>query len=273
MGNLFDSPWKVLVVAIVLIVLFGSKKLPDAARSLGKSMRILKAEVSDLHHDEPDPSAQDAPGQNQFPQAQLTPAAVPAPAERAVDVDAIGAHRERLDGLGGEDRLVHRPLSQGKILHAGGRRTASGKRMAQLCRPYARVPQFEISALPDHHGFALELGVQPQSRRKQDPARAVGRQVLLKTEQQPLPPTRLGMKARKGLDAQPHRLPLVCRVNQHAAVRMRGDNQRLAAIEQCVAMARWNSDATLGVERNDRRSMKPSTHMAFPATFPYLLPL
>ena len=52
-GDLFDSPWKVLIVAIVLIVLFGSKKLPDAARSLGKSMRILKAEVGSLHQDEP----------------------------------------------------------------------------------------------------------------------------------------------------------------------------------------------------------------------------
>jgi sec-independent protein translocase protein TatA len=51
-GDLFDSPWKILIVAVVLIVLFGSKKLPDAARSLGKSMRILKTEVSDLHHDE-----------------------------------------------------------------------------------------------------------------------------------------------------------------------------------------------------------------------------
>jgi sec-independent protein translocase protein TatA len=52
-GDLFDSPWKILIVAVVLIVLFGSKKLPDAARSLGKSMRILKTEVSDLHHDDP----------------------------------------------------------------------------------------------------------------------------------------------------------------------------------------------------------------------------
>ncbi len=77
MGNLFDSPWKVLVVAIVLIVLFGSKKLPDAARSLGKSMRILKAEVSDLHQDEPDTPAQNAPAGNQFPQAQLTAASAP----------------------------------------------------------------------------------------------------------------------------------------------------------------------------------------------------
>ena len=52
-GDLFDSPWKILIVAVVLIVLFGSKKLPDAARSLGKSMRILKTEISDLHHDDP----------------------------------------------------------------------------------------------------------------------------------------------------------------------------------------------------------------------------
>ena len=51
-GDLFDSPWKILIVAVVLIVLFGSKKLPDAARSLGKSMRILKTEVQDLHHDD-----------------------------------------------------------------------------------------------------------------------------------------------------------------------------------------------------------------------------
>ena len=29
MGTLFDSPWKVLVVAKVLVALFGSKKLPD----------------------------------------------------------------------------------------------------------------------------------------------------------------------------------------------------------------------------------------------------
>ena len=51
-GDLFDSPWKILIVAVVLIVLFGSKKLPDAARSLGKSMRILKTEVQDLHGDD-----------------------------------------------------------------------------------------------------------------------------------------------------------------------------------------------------------------------------
>src|SRR5215471_9069472 len=52
-GDLFDSPWKIAIIAVVIIVLFGSKKLPDAARSLGRSMRILKAEVASLHEDEP----------------------------------------------------------------------------------------------------------------------------------------------------------------------------------------------------------------------------
>jgi sec-independent protein translocase protein TatA len=55
-GDLFDSPWKILIVAVVIIVLFGSRKLPDAARSLGKSMRILKTEVQGLHGDD-EPSA------------------------------------------------------------------------------------------------------------------------------------------------------------------------------------------------------------------------
>jgi sec-independent protein translocase protein TatA len=83
-GDLFDSPWKVLIVAVVLIVLFGSKKLPDAARSLGKSMRILKTEVSDLHHEDA-PADRDA----QFPPAQLTPAPVVAPAEQQSQIDAL----------------------------------------------------------------------------------------------------------------------------------------------------------------------------------------
>ena len=56
-GDLFDSPWKILIVALVIIVLFGSKKLPSAARSLGQSMRILKKEVHGLHEDDPEPRA------------------------------------------------------------------------------------------------------------------------------------------------------------------------------------------------------------------------
>ena len=45
------SPWHLLIVAVVFVVLFGAKKLPDAARSLGQSLRIFKAETSGLRHD------------------------------------------------------------------------------------------------------------------------------------------------------------------------------------------------------------------------------
>src|ERR1700759_4577201 len=55
-GDLFDSPWKILIGAVVILVLFGSAKLPGAARSLGTSMRILKAEVNDFHEDGAEPA-------------------------------------------------------------------------------------------------------------------------------------------------------------------------------------------------------------------------
>ncbi|WP_217570020.1 Sec-independent protein translocase subunit TatA [Streptomyces sp. GbtcB7] len=51
------EPWHLLIVAIVIIVLFGSKKLPDTARALGKSMRILKSEAGAMKHDGTTPSA------------------------------------------------------------------------------------------------------------------------------------------------------------------------------------------------------------------------
>jgi len=76
-GDLFDSPWKILIVAVVIIVLFGSKKLPVAARSLGKSMRILKTEVSSMHEDEDEAAPSTPASANGFPPAELTAAAQP----------------------------------------------------------------------------------------------------------------------------------------------------------------------------------------------------
>ena len=46
MGSL--SPWHWAILAVVVILLFGAKKLPDAARSLGKSMRIFKSEMREM---------------------------------------------------------------------------------------------------------------------------------------------------------------------------------------------------------------------------------
>ncbi|MFG2633836.1 twin-arginine translocase TatA/TatE family subunit [Streptomyces sp. NPDC048362] len=37
------DPWHLLILVAVVVLIFGSKKLPDTARALGKSMRILRA--------------------------------------------------------------------------------------------------------------------------------------------------------------------------------------------------------------------------------------
>ena len=46
------KPWHLLVLAIVFIILFGSKRLPDSARSLGRSLRIFKSEVQEMNKDD-----------------------------------------------------------------------------------------------------------------------------------------------------------------------------------------------------------------------------
>lgn len=45
------QPWHWAILAVVVVLLFGAKRLPDAARSLGKSMRIFKSEVRELNND------------------------------------------------------------------------------------------------------------------------------------------------------------------------------------------------------------------------------
>ena len=53
MGGL--QPWHWVIVIAVFVLLFGAKKLPDMARSLGKSARILKSEARAMRKDSADP--------------------------------------------------------------------------------------------------------------------------------------------------------------------------------------------------------------------------
>jgi sec-independent protein translocase protein TatA len=49
MGEL--RPWHIIVVAAIVVLLFGAKRLPDTARSLGRSLRILKSETRGMAED------------------------------------------------------------------------------------------------------------------------------------------------------------------------------------------------------------------------------
>ena len=53
--------WELVLVLLVILVVFGSKRLPDSARALGRSLRILKAETKGLHADDHAPQAIEAP--------------------------------------------------------------------------------------------------------------------------------------------------------------------------------------------------------------------
>ena len=44
------SHWLLLI--LVVVILFGAKRLPDSARSLGRSLRIFKSEVKELNKEE-----------------------------------------------------------------------------------------------------------------------------------------------------------------------------------------------------------------------------
>lgn len=51
---------EILIIALVLVILFGSKKLPDMARSIGRSLRVFKAETGKLREDDDEPQARPA---------------------------------------------------------------------------------------------------------------------------------------------------------------------------------------------------------------------
>lgn len=59
MGEL--SVWHWLVVIGVFVLLFGARKLPEAARGLGRSARILKAELRAEDTAPAEPAAPSAP--------------------------------------------------------------------------------------------------------------------------------------------------------------------------------------------------------------------
>ena len=59
MRGLFEG-WHLIILVLVIVLLFGAKRLPDAARGLGRSLRIFKSEVSQLKDDDAKPAARSA---------------------------------------------------------------------------------------------------------------------------------------------------------------------------------------------------------------------
>src|SRR5215470_15106276 len=86
--GLFDKPWHILIVLLVLVLLFGSAKLPKAAKSMGEAMRIFKKEAQKLGDDDPQQTAQ----------AQVTPPQQIATGQPTAQ-QQVAALQEQLDDL------------------------------------------------------------------------------------------------------------------------------------------------------------------------------
>jgi sec-independent protein translocase protein TatA len=55
------KPTHLLILLVIVLLLFGAKRLPELAKAVGKSVKILKTEVIDLHDDDqPDGTADNA---------------------------------------------------------------------------------------------------------------------------------------------------------------------------------------------------------------------
>jgi len=84
------APWHIVILVVAFMVLFGARKLPGAAQSLGQAMRIFKSETKGLNTDRDD--AQAAPVTP--PAAVAGQVAAPAPAPTAAP-----SQQEQIDAL------------------------------------------------------------------------------------------------------------------------------------------------------------------------------
>jgi sec-independent protein translocase protein TatA len=72
------GPPELIIIALVILALFGYKKLPDAARAIGRSARIFKAETRGLR-DEPAPRDLDSKAEAEYVRETPPPAQPTAP--------------------------------------------------------------------------------------------------------------------------------------------------------------------------------------------------
>ena len=100
---MFDpSAPHIIILLVVILLLFGSKRLPGAAKSMGQAMRNFKGEMKQMH-DEPEDTAQ-ATAQSTLPPAAIHQPAVAQPAPADVTQQQLGDLQRQLADLQAQQR-------------------------------------------------------------------------------------------------------------------------------------------------------------------------
>jgi sec-independent protein translocase protein TatA len=69
---MWEAPWHWVVLAMVVIALFGYQRLPDASRALGRSLRIFRSEIKGMAADNGGHDAGGSSREAEIPQAAMT---------------------------------------------------------------------------------------------------------------------------------------------------------------------------------------------------------
>jgi sec-independent protein translocase protein TatA len=75
------GPWHLLIVAAIFVLLFGAKRLPDASKSMARSLKIFKSEMHSSHDDAGHEEAAADAAASQLPAALPTAPVAPGPGE------------------------------------------------------------------------------------------------------------------------------------------------------------------------------------------------
>jgi sec-independent protein translocase protein TatA len=94
--------WEIVIILGILLLLFGAKRLPDMARSIGQSARVFKGEMKGMKEDGKGetPAAPAAPPAQIPPATPATPAAPAAPVSAAVPAPEVPAATRSHNGTG-----------------------------------------------------------------------------------------------------------------------------------------------------------------------------
>jgi sec-independent protein translocase protein TatA len=79
----FQTPWHILLLLLIALLLFGGKRLPEMGRALGSGMREFKEAVTG--HSDPEQTKLARPEQGQPSPVEPTTAASPGPSEHKTD--------------------------------------------------------------------------------------------------------------------------------------------------------------------------------------------
>ncbi|WP_264371879.1 twin-arginine translocase TatA/TatE family subunit [Georgenia satyanarayanai] len=72
---------QILIIVLIIVVLFGAKRLPDVASSIGKSLKIFKKEVTELREDDTTPPSGPVSGGPTSPSTTPNPTTAPPSAD------------------------------------------------------------------------------------------------------------------------------------------------------------------------------------------------